>query len=214
MARSTTHPPAATRSNASSNSSTRPTRSFIRYPARSGCSSMRRSAYARLEVLREDEYGRPGRARADLWAARSPSSVCVGGIRTSTSATSGRRSRTHASSASASPTWATTSTPFSVSRRVTPSRMSGASSAITTRMGALRGPLFPGRPAVDRERRVERIQSIAQAGQSGAGGDSGSPTPSSVTVTRSTPDSRTSVTDASVGDACFVTLVSASETTK
>src|SRR5580765_1567022 len=40
------------------------------------------------------------------------------------------------------------------------------------------------------------------------------PTPSSVIVTRSTPDSRASVTDASVGDACFVTLVSASETTK
>ena len=67
-----------------------------------------------------------------------PSSVCVGGIRTSMTASSGRCSATALSSWAASGTAATTSKPPSVSIRVSPSRSSTESSAITIRMAAPR----------------------------------------------------------------------------
>ena len=66
-------------------------------------------------------------------AARRPSSVWVGGIRMSTIATSGRCSRTAASSSSAVQAWATTLNPASTSRRAMPSRSSTESSARTIR---------------------------------------------------------------------------------
>src|SRR5487761_1675333 len=76
-------------------------------------------------------------------AARSPSSVWVGGIRMSTTATSGWCSATAASSASPSVTAAHTEWPRSSSRRVSPSRSSAASSAITTRITVLSPRTWP-----------------------------------------------------------------------
>jgi hypothetical protein len=75
----------------------------------------------------------PGKSRRSFSAARSPSSLCVGGIRMSTTATSGRCSATAASSVSPSDTAAQIVCPRSSSSRVSPSRSSAASSAITTR---------------------------------------------------------------------------------
>src|SRR5271169_1006529 len=78
-----------------------------------------------------------GKAFRMASAARSPSSVWVGGIRMSTTATSGWCSATAASSASPSVTAAHTEWPRSSSRRVSPSRSSASSSAITTRITVL-----------------------------------------------------------------------------
>ena len=72
-------------------------------------------------------------------AARSPSSVCVGGMRMSVITSSGRVRSTSVSSASASAASPTTSKPSSARRRTTPERMSAASSATTTRHGATSG---------------------------------------------------------------------------
>ena len=76
----------------------------------------------------------PGNSLLSCSAARSPSSVCVGGIRMSTTATSGRCSATAASRPSPSGTAAQIVCPRSSSSRISPSRSSAASSAITTRM--------------------------------------------------------------------------------
>ena len=65
-------------------------------------------------------------------AARSPSSVNVGGILTSMTHTSGVHASTARISASASVAAATTSWPASASRRVSPSRSRTESSAIAT----------------------------------------------------------------------------------
>ncbi len=77
--------------------------------------------------------GSPGVAWRRSSAARSPSSVWVGGIRTSVTTMSGRVSATAVSSESASPTAAATSWPKRASTPVSPSRSSGLSSAITAR---------------------------------------------------------------------------------
>src|SRR5689334_11616602 len=69
-------------------------------------------------------------------AARRPSSVWSGGIRTSTIATSGSWAATAASSASASPTAATISWPRSARISVRPALITAASSAMTMRMAA------------------------------------------------------------------------------
>ena len=69
-------------------------------------------------------------------AAWMPSSVCVGGMRMSTMATSGWCSSTAASSSSASAASATTSMPSLRTNDAMPSRNSGLSSAITTRTAA------------------------------------------------------------------------------
>ena len=71
-------------------------------------------------------------------AARSPSSVKVGGMRTSTTARSGWWRSTTVSRSSALSTVPTTSMPASASRRVSPARSSTESSAITIRMAAPR----------------------------------------------------------------------------
>src|SRR5690606_660217 len=76
----------------------------------------------------------PGSSWRTASAARSPSSVNDGGIRTSTTATSGRWCRTASRSASPSPTAATTVQPASSSSRTRPSRSSTESSASTTRI--------------------------------------------------------------------------------
>ena len=73
------------------------------------------------------------------FAARSPSSVWVGGIRMSTTATSGRCIATWRRRSSAVPDCATTSKPDSSSSRAIPSRSSTESSASTTRTGVAPG---------------------------------------------------------------------------
>ena len=74
----------------------------------------------------------PSHTDEGLRAARSPSSVCVGGMRTSMTATSGLCAPTLRSRSSASPAWPATSKPESSSRRHRPSRNSTESSATTT----------------------------------------------------------------------------------
>ena len=80
--------------------------------------------------------------------------MCVGGMRMSTIATSGRVSSTRRSSSSAFAALPTTSIPASASRRASPSRKSISSSAITTRMAAPLGSLVPA--SVARRRRAGR----------------------------------------------------------
>ncbi len=62
--------------------------------------------------------------------------VWVGGIRISTTTTSGLASRTSASSSTALPTWPTTVNPDRSSRLAKPSRSRVSSSATTARSGA------------------------------------------------------------------------------
>src|SRR3954451_14074770 len=101
-------------------------------------------------------------------AARIPSSVCVGGIRMSTMATSGGAPSTASISSAAVPHWAATVKPASVSRRATPSRKSRLSSASATCTAAPfpgpsgdptpAGPTMPlsvQRPAVDAQADVD-----------------------------------------------------------
>ncbi len=77
-------------------------------------------------------------------AARMPSSVWLGGIRTSAITTSGRSRSTAASSPEASPAVAATSNPALSSSLVRPAKSSTESSAITTRGRS--GPAVPGSP--------------------------------------------------------------------
>jgi hypothetical protein len=76
-----------------------------------------------------------GNSRRSSIAARSPSSVWVGGMRTSTTHTSGGSARTDDRNAEASGTAATIENPRSVSSWTSPSRSTAASSAIVTRTG-------------------------------------------------------------------------------
>ena len=94
-------------------------------------------------------------------AARSPSSVCVGGMRMSTSATSGLYERTFSISSSAVPACPTTSKPASSSRRAMPSRSRTESSASTTRMGQSRANAR--RPVPQLDSRVARCGEIPTA---------------------------------------------------
>ncbi len=68
-----------------------------------------------LDVRAEHEHAALGLRSRISSAARRPSSVWVGGIRTSTIATSGLCAPTLRSRSSASPAWATTSSPASSS---------------------------------------------------------------------------------------------------
>ena len=69
--------------------------------------------------------------------------MCVGGMRMSTTATSGWCMRTLRTRSSAVPAWATTSKPQSESSRATPSRRSTESSASTTRTWQSYGTGWP-----------------------------------------------------------------------
>src|SRR5580693_1127325 len=115
-----------------------------------------------------------GWARRITIAARRPSSVWLGGIRTSTIATSGSWAATAASSASASPTAATMSWPRSVSISVRPALITAASSAMTMHMvrrfsGAGRQFDGDGRGAalgaVDLDAAVDGADALGQAAQ-------------------------------------------------
>ena len=78
---------------------------------------------ARLDVLGEDEHADLRMLGRIVCAATSPSSVCVGGIRMSTIATSGRASAdVRGAGPRRPPPGATTSTPASRSSRTMPSR--------------------------------------------------------------------------------------------
>ena len=98
----------------------------------------------------------------------------VGGIRTSTTATSGLWARTLRSRSSASAARPTTSRPASSSSRATPSRSRAESSATTTRIGMLppRHASVPCAAAglVDGQLAVERRHPVGEAAQPGAGG--------------------------------------------
>ena len=80
--------------------------------------------------------GRPGSSARAATAAFRPSSVNVGGSRTSTTATSGRWLISAGSSAGPLSTEPTTSKSNACSRRVNPSRRRARSSAMTTRTEA------------------------------------------------------------------------------
>src|SRR3954447_12877520 len=75
----------------------------------------------------------PGNASRMARAASSPSVVCVGGMRMSTSTRSGSWRLTSSSRAEASPAWATTSNEVLCSRLTSPSRRRTSSSATITR---------------------------------------------------------------------------------
>ena len=130
---------------------------------------------------------------ARIWcAARRPSSVCVGGIRTSTTATSGLCAPTLRSRSSASPAWPATSKPDSSSRRARPSRSSTESSATTTFSGCVGGRSYgnlrsesSARPGwrVERQRPVQRGDPVGEPAQAEPRPGSAPPTPSSRTST-------------------------------
>ena len=88
-----------------------------------------------LDVLAQHEDRVPGTRRRASMAARRPSSRWLGGIRTSTTETSGWCSMTASTNDGPSPTLATTVPPDSWISRAIPSRMSADSSAMTTRSG-------------------------------------------------------------------------------
>ena len=94
-------------------------------------------------------------------AARMPSSVWLGGIRTSAITTSGRSRSTAASSPEASPAVAATSNPALSSSLVRPAKSSTESSAITTRGRS--GPAVPGSPVTGLTlwHRAERVARFA-----------------------------------------------------
>ncbi len=124
------------------------------------------------------------RARSSF-AARAPSSVPSGGIRTSMIARSGCSRSTASTSAGASAARATTSWPASSSSRASPSRKRAESSPITMRTAALPPPRCPGHvgwpPAASR--RARRPGRRART----AGRAARRPAPSSVTRTSSWP---------------------------
>ncbi len=105
---SSTVPPAATRVSASRNSLTSAIRSFSRYPTPSERAASSLPAYRVSTYWENTSTPTFGCAARTSMAARSPSSVSVGGIRTSTTATSGWCAATAGSSPSAVPTSATT----------------------------------------------------------------------------------------------------------
>ena len=109
---------------------------------------------------------------ADGGAARTPSSVCVGGMRMSTTATSGLSELMACIRSTAFSAWATTSKPASASTRATPSRMRAESSAIATRSAPIgatvaggAGGARPGGSADNRTRRssVGRMRDTGRA---------------------------------------------------
>ena len=111
--------------------------------AGSRCRDLRRAASSRGPPRRAPRgQGSPmsGNSSRIAAAASRPSMVCVGGIRMSTSATSGTCSRTSSSSAVASPAWPTTSNPGRLRRLAMPARRRTSSSATTTRRAA---PVVP-----------------------------------------------------------------------
>ena len=114
-------------------------------------------------------------------AARRPSSVWSGGIRMSVTTTSGRSAGHRRTSASASPTAATTSTPLRDNRRASPSRRRAWSSPITTRTAACPQP----GPAVgevgDVETAAQRLDAVARPAQSAVPPTRAPPQPSSRT---------------------------------
>src|SRR5215472_3557724 len=126
-------PPAATRRSASRNSATSATRSFSRYPTLLVFADSRSAAYRSSTYCDSTRIAMSGHWPRMTSAARMPSSVWVGGIRTSAITTSGRSRSTAAISAVASPAVAATSNPALSSSLVRPATRSTESSPITTR---------------------------------------------------------------------------------
>ena len=180
--------------------------------------------------------GVPGSCARAAMAARSPSSVWVGGIRTSTTDTSGRCVSTASTRAGPSPTAATTWWPSSASSRTRPSRSSTASSATTIRSGPRAARLAgAARRAARRGQQHGSSAVIVVGPPSGLSpaarrrprapgrrgprspcplASSAPPTPSSVTHTRRAPPPCRSPIAQERAWLCLATLVSASATTK
>ncbi|GGQ51234.1 hypothetical protein GCM10010195_02920 [Kitasatospora griseola] len=98
----------------------------------------RSAAYRSSTYCESSTTGVPGQRRRISIAARTPSSVKPGGIRTSIKASSGRCSATAANSPSASPASAATWNPPISSTLIRPTRNNTESSAITARTAAPR----------------------------------------------------------------------------
>ena len=129
-----------------------------------------------------------GHARRTSTAARSPSSVWLGGIRTSTMPRSGRCSSIAATNDGPSPTEPTTSWPASASSSWSPSRSSRESSATTTLTRRHRDPRDQrrsDRPRASRPRGCRRRPRPAAAARPARSPLAGwaPPTPSSSTRT-------------------------------
>ena len=133
MIGSIAEPPSATRRTAATKSLTSLIRSFNRYPTPSAESASSFIASPTSTYCDSTSTPVAGYVARISSAARSPSSLCVGGRRMSTIAISTGWLRRADSNSSAVPHSATTSSPASRSSRATPSRSSRLSSAIATR---------------------------------------------------------------------------------
>ena len=106
--------------------------------------------------------------------ARTPSSVCVGGMRTSSTTRSGCVGSSAASSEAASPKLASTSSPASTSSRVMPSRRRTESSASITRTGAAPAGSSGRRMGSSTlQRAADRCDPVAQPREPGSRADVG-----------------------------------------
>ena len=132
----------------------------------------------------------------------------------SMSATSGCASRTLASSAQASPTWETTSSPagkqlrdsLADERRIVGDHYPHGISTLT---------IVPApRLLSTTQPRIQHFQPVAEACQTRIRAGAAPPTPSSATTTRRVPPWRSMRTVACDAAACLTTFVSASETRK
>ena len=126
-------PPAATRRSASRNSVTSATRSLSRYPTLLVLADNRSAAYRSSTYCDSTRIAMSGHWARIASAARMPSSVKVGGIRTSATTRSGCSLSTAASSSLPSPAVAATSNPALSRSLVSPARSSTLSSPITSR---------------------------------------------------------------------------------
>ena len=168
-----------------------------------------------LDVLGEHEHAGLAALARIVAAARRPSSVCVGGIRMSTIATSGLWARTLRSRSSASPAWATTSMPASSSSRATPSRSRTLVLGDDDSHGILARTVVPSPGGLSTSRRPSSAASrSARPAQPAARVGVAPPTPSSWTST-SAHAVLTRDADGRVrAPACLATFVSDSATTK
>ena len=124
---------------------------------------------ARLDVVGQDEHADARRASTRICcAATRPSSVCVGGIRMSTIATSGRVSATRRRSSSAVPALPTTSKPASSSSRSEPLAEEGLVVGDHDPHGSSARMVTRPSRRVDGEAAVERADPILERDEVGA----------------------------------------------
>ena len=184
---------------------------------------------AGLDVLREQQDPETLVWRRSSMAARRPSSVKVGGMRMSTTATSGRSCSTDRRRASGSPTAPVMTKPRSTRSWTSPSRRMAESSAMTTRSGSGGGHLgvqrrstvttvgprggltMSSRPSTACTRSVRPTSPLDDDPMRESYAP---PVPSSRTTTRSHPPCSVHVMLAREAWACWATLASSSATQK